>query len=307
VTTTAPTPTGTRRPATVDAWLAFLREKRRLSERTCTSYGHDLDALFTRLDGTAPERVTPQDVRHVIARMRTAGLGPRSTARMLSAWRGYFAWMVRHHGLAADPCAGLRAPKAERSLPKALSPDLATRLLDEVSPADPLEIRDRAMFELLYSSGLRLAELHGLDLDRGRGAVRERELTVTGKGGKTRVVPVGSRAAEAIDAWIVARASLAAVDEPALFVARNGARISMRMIQTRLDRWALRSGAGAKVHPHVLRHSFATHVLQSSGDLRAVQEMLGHANISTTQIYTSLDFQHLARVYDQAHPRAKKK
>ena len=225
---------------------------------------------------------------------------------MLSAWRTFFRWLARHHGLAANPCVGIRAPKVPKALPKALSPDAAQRLLD--APAEgTLAMRDKAMFELFYSSGLRLAELVSLDASHAALIRRDREVTVTGKGSRTRTVPVGARAVEALDAWAAVRAQHAKPDEPALFVGARGRRIAHAVVQDALKRWALRAGLTENVHPHVLRHSFASHVLQSSGDLRAVQEMLGHASISTTQVYTHLDFQHLAKVYDAAHPRARKK
>jgi integrase/recombinase XerC len=224
---------------------------------------------------------------------------------MLSSWRGFFRWLARHHGLAADPTAGVRAPKVAKALPKALAPDEAAALLDRAAH-DALEVRDRAMFELCYSSGLRLAELIGLDAGDARIVLKDAEVTVTGKGHKTRTVPVGGKALEALRAWIETRAQVAAPGEPALFVGARGERVDPTVVRRRLARWALRAGLGTHVHPHVLRHSFASHVLQSSGDLRAVQEMLGHASISTTQVYTHLDFQHLAKVYDAAHPRAKR-
>ena len=216
--------------------------------------------------------------------------------------------MARRGAIARNPCDGLRAPKQPRNLPKALSPDQAKALLDGDAGEtnELLDLRDRAMFELLYSSGLRLAELAGLDCGGGLD-LAEREVTVRGKRDKTRIVPLGAKAAEAVATWLARRAEMAAANEPALFVNNRGGRLSPRSIERRLQRWALRQGLGLHVHPHMLRHSFASHLLQSSGDLRAVQEMLGHANISTTQIYTHLDFQHLAKVYDAAHPRARKK
>jgi integrase/recombinase XerC len=232
------------------------------------------------------------------------GLAARSLARTLSAWRAYYRWLARRGAIAVDPCDGLRAPKQPRSLPKALSVDQTSALLDAAAD-DELETRDKAMFELFYSSGLRLSELGGLNadgIDFDAGTV-----TVTGKRSKTRSVPVGAKAATALRAWLTERAGLALAAERALFVSRRGTRLAVRSIERRLERWATKQGLGLHVHPHMLRHSFASHVLQSSGDLRAVQEMLGHSNIATTQIYTHLDFQHLAKVYDAAHPRARKK
>jgi len=224
---------------------------------------------------------------------------------MLSSWRAFFRFAVeRDAALTESPCVGLRAPKAPRRLPQALSPDEAAQLL-AIPGDDVLALRDRALFELAYSSGLRLSELAGLDTDRvdvGNGEVR-----VWGKGAKERIVPVGATACAAIRAWLGARAALPGADAAALFVRRDGARLGVRAIQRRLALWASRRGLPQHVHPHMLRHSFASHVLQSSGDLRAVQEMLGHASIASTQVYTHLDFQALAKVYDAAHPRARKK
>ena len=227
-------------------------------------------------------------------------------ARQLSSWRGFYVFACRRLGYASNPCIGLRPPKAAKALPQVLSPDVCTQLLDGASAAsedDVLAARDRAMFELFYSSGLRLAELVGLDLNDVN--LQSGEAQVTGKGRKTRIVPVGQQALAALAAWLPQR--LPRDNTPALFLSQRGTRLTPRSVQLRLNRWALQAGLGQHVHPHMLRHAFATHVLQSSGDLRAVQEMLGHASISTTQVYTHLDWQHLAQVYDQAHPRARKK
>ena len=283
-----------------------LEHERRLSPHTCSNYCRDLESLFGLTPTLPLERMQAHVVRRAVAQLHARGLSGRTLARMISSWRAFFDWLARHRGLAANPCAGVRAPKSANTLPKALSPDAASRLLESRAEG-ALEIRDKAMFELFYSSGLRLAELVSLELDTAQSAVREGEVTVTGKGRKTRAVPVGGKAAEALRAWIELRPGIAAPMERALFVSIRGGRISARMVQVRLARWAVKSGLGLNVHPHVLRHSFATHVLQSSGDLRAVQEMLGHSSISTTQIYTQLDFQYLAKAYDAAHPRAKKK
>ena len=283
----------------------YLAAERGLAALTRASYRRDLDAL-SGLAGDIPlEKLEPHQIRRFIARLHARGLSGKSLARMLSAWRGFFAWLTRRRGLGANPCAGIRAPKTAKALPRSLSPDMAARLLDG-QPDAILLVRDQAMFELLYSSGLRLAELVSLDTDAGRDIARG-EIEVTGKGAKTRIVPVGRHAASAVAAWLARRGELARDDEPALFVNRRGRRISRRMVELRLAQWAARLGVSGGVHPHMLRHSFASHVLQSSGDLRAVQEMLGHASISTTQVYTHLDFQHLAKVYDAAHPRARKK
>jgi integrase/recombinase XerC len=224
---------------------------------------------------------------------------------MLSAWRAFFRFLIsRDRTMLDDPTAGLKAPKSPRRLPSALSPDEAARLVT-IEGDDPAALRDRALFELAYSSGLRLSELASLDLerlDRTSGEVR-----VMGKGSKERVVPVGAAALAALEAWLAARAPLAAPGERAVFLGRGGRRLSARAMQKRLAEWATKQGLSQHVHPHMLRHSFASHVLQSSGDLRAVQEMLGHASIASTQVYTHLDFQALAKVYDAAHPRAKRK
>ena len=296
----------------VAAWLDTLAHQRRLSRATLANYRHALQHL-RRLSGSAKlDQLDTHQLRRHAAQLRAQGLSPRTIALTLSAWRGLYRWLARHRGLARNPMAGLRAPKAARTLPKALSPEAAARLLETMdgaaaAGASPDELRDQAMFELLYSSGLRLAELVSLDAGDGALDLRAGEVTVTGKGRKTRTVPVGSRAREALARWLAARAQLAQVDEPALFVGARGRRIAPGVVQARLRRRGQMRGLDARVHPHVLRHSFASHVLESSQDLRAVQEMLGHASISTTQVYTHLDFQALAKVYDAAHPRAKKK
>jgi integrase/recombinase XerC len=304
---------GDQAPATVSddplaaAWLDALAHQRRLSPATLANYRHALERL-RRLCGAVPlaELETHQMRRHA-AQLRAQGLSPRTIALTLSAWRGLYRWLARHRGLTRDPMAGLRAPKAPRTLPKALSPEAAARLLEAAADLPPDGLRDQAMFELLYSSGLRLAELISLDVGDGALDLRAGEVTVTGKGRKTRTVPVGSRAREVLKRWLAARAQLAKEDERALFVGARGSRIAPGVVQSRLRRLGQRQGLDSTIHPHVLRHSFASHVLQSSQDLRAVQEMLGHSSISTTQVYTHLDFQALAKVYDAAHPRAKKK
>ncbi len=287
------------------AYLDELKHQRRVSDHTVVNYRRDIEQLLALSGERALDALASQDIRRFIGQLHGRGLSGRSIARTLSAWRGFYRWLARHRGITANPCHTLRAPKSRKSLPAALSPDQAQRLLDG-EPADLLELRDKAMFELFYSSGLRLAELAAIDVEGGLDLAQQ-QVQVTGKRRKTRTVPVGAAARAALAAWLARRAELAAPQEPGLFVSRRGGRLSRRMIQARLDRWAKKQGLGARVHPHLLRHSFASHVLQSSGDLRAVQEMLGHASISTTQVYTHLDFQHLAKVYDAAHPRAKKK
>ena len=288
-------------------YLDALKHQRRLSPATLGNYGHALQLLFALHEGKGLSSLEAQQVRRYVAILHSKGLAPRTLALTLSAWRGLFKWLVRHKGFANNPVLGVRAPKASKPLPKALSVEQATKLLD-VPEDDSLALtRDRAMFELLYSSGLRLGELVALDIGDGRLDLAHGEVTVTGKGSKTRTVPVGARAREALKAWLKVRGQLAAPAERALFVGARGRRIAHAAVGKRLGAWASRSGLGQHVHPHMLRHSFATHVLQSSQDLRAVQEMLGHASISTTQVYTHLDFQALAKVYDAAHPRARTK
>ena len=271
------------------------------------NYSRSLGLLIEILGAARLATFDNAQVRRSLARLHSKGLSPRALANMLSAWRGLYHWLVRHKGYASNPCVGVRAAKSPRTLPKALAVEAVQRLLD-TAPGETVElVRDHAMFELMYSSGLRRAELIGLDWGDGRLDLGEGLVTVTGKGSKTRTIPVGAKARTALAAWLAVRAQLAQPGEKALFVGGRGRRISASTLALRLDAWALLQGAEGRIHPHVLRHSFASHVLQSSQDLRAVQEMLGHASISTTQIYTHLDFQSLAKVYDAAHPRAKKK
>jgi integrase/recombinase XerC len=287
------------------SYLDELAHQRRLSVHTVTAYRRDIESLL-RLAGATPlQELRDHDIRRFVARLHAQGVDGRSLARALSAWRGFFAWLARRHGWLHDPCRAVRAPRAKKALPATLSPDQAAALLD-FEADDVLQLRDRAMFELFYSSGLRLSELAALNV-AAAAAAAEGEVTVTGKRAKMRTVPVGQAARRALAAWLGRRGELAGPNEPALFVSRRGTRLSQRMIQTRLALLAQRRGLSAHVYPHMLRHSFASHLLQSSGDLRAVQEMLGHASIATTQVYTHLDFQHLAKVYDATHPRAKKK
>ena len=284
-------------------YLEALEHQRRLSPATLRNYARALDLLLKETHSA--ESLEPSQVRRLIAVLHAKGASPRTLALTLSAWRGYFRWLARHRNLRANPVLGIRAPKASRPLPKALSVEAAQRLLDgELEEKSPLTLQDAAMFELLYSSGLRVGELTALNLsdepDKG-------EVTVTGKGSKTRTVPVGAKARDALKRWLSLRDKIAAPHEKALFVGARGKRISPSRVWQRLTRWAKRRGLAENVHPHMLRHSFASHMLQSSQDLRAVQEMLGHASISTTQVYTHLDFQALAKIYDAAHPRARKK
>ncbi len=303
-------PAGATRPdprrELLAAYLAHLSHQRHLAAGTRRNYLKDIETLFGLNPGLELAQMLPQHVRRSVAQLHARGLSGRTIAHMLSAWRGLFGWLARHRGYGTNPCAGLRAPKSPRGLPKALSPEAAGQLLDAPAQTPP-DIRDKAMFELAYSSGLRLAELVSLELSHAEAIRCDAEVTVTGKGGKTRSVPVGAKARSAIETWLQARVLLARPGVQALFVGARGERIAPGVVRARLARWATRAGLPVHVHPHVLRHSFATHVLQSSGDLRAVQEMLGHSSISTTQVYTHLDFQYLAKAYDAAHPRARKK
>jgi len=288
-------------------YLDALEHQRRLSPATLENYAHALGLLFSLLGEKNLKSLEAADVRRFLAILHAKGLAPRTLALTLSAWRGCFRWLAKHRGWRANPVLGIRAPKAARTLPKALSVEAAQQLLGEAPTDDPLLVQDRAMFELLYSSGLRLAELVALELGDGRLDLRQGEVTVTGKGSKSRTVPVGAKARQALRDWIDLRAQRASPEEKALFIGARGRRIAPSVVGARLSAWARRRGLAQRVHPHMLRHSFASHVLQSSQDLRAVQEMLGHSSISTTQIYTHLDFQALAKVYDAAHPRAKKR
>lgn len=291
-----------------EAFLDTLRFQRRSSSHTLAGYARDLARLqeFCERHGIETwSELNTQDLRRYIADRRGKELASRSLQRELSAIRGLFDFLVKRRESSENPARGLRAPKAPRTLPKVLDVDQMTGLL-EAAPEDLLELRDLAMWELFYSSGLRLSELTGLDLpdlDLQAGMVLVRQ----GKGRKSRHLPVGRCAAEALRRWLAVRAAFAASGEPAAFVSRRGGRIAPRTVQARLERWQVKLGVPEHVHPHMLRHSFASHLLESSADLRAVQDLLGHANLATTQIYTHLDFQHLAEVYDRAHPRARKR
>jgi len=288
-------------------YLGMLAHQRRLSAASVANYAHSLERLLKLLGATRLAALDAPQVRRFVAQLHAGGLSPRALASVLTGWRGLYRWLVRHRGYAANPCEGVRAPKSGKRLPKALSVEAAQQLLDARTGDAPALARDHAMFELLYSSGLRVGELVSLDAGDGRLDARAGEVTVTGKGSKTRTVPVGARALDALGRWLTLRSRLAARGERALFVGARGRRMTAGTVNARLKAWARRQGVDAPLHPHMLRHSFATHVLQSSQDLRAVQEMLGHASIATTQVYTHLDFQALAKVYDAAHPRARKK
>ena len=308
----------------VQRYLDHVRFEKRLAERTVTLYTLDLARLAdsAALAGVALTDVQPGHVRRWVAQMHSGGRSGRGIALILSGWRGFYTWLGREGLVSCNPVVDVHAPKAAKPLPKALTVDDAVRLASFHAPgSDPwLDARDAAIVELLYGSGLRLAEITGLDERASAGArgwidLDAAEAHVLGKGSKRRVVPVGTQALQALQRWLQVRgqklslpgashASTGAAAETALFVGRNGARLSAQSIWKRLRSRSLQAGLPTAVHPHMLRHSFASHVLQSSGDLRAVQELLGHASISTTQVYTRLDFQHLAQVYDAAHPRA---
>ena len=292
----------------LDRYIHHLESERRLSPHTASNYRRDLNALVEWCDlrGISLwQDVTHPDMRGFAANSHRGGLGSASIARRLSAARGLFRFLSREGQLSGNPAKDVTPPKSARKLPATMDADLLSRLLD-IPGDDALTVRDRAMLELFYSSGLRLAELCGLDINDTVN-IPDGQLEVTGKGSKTRIVPVGRHAQKAVAAWLKRRVEMANQEEDALFVGTRGARISPRSVQSRIEYWAKRQGVGMHVHPHMLRHSFASHLLESSGDLRAVQELLGHADISTTQVYTHLDFQHLASVYDRAHPRAHRK
>ncbi len=291
----------------LNRWLDHLRFERRLSVLTVKNYHRDIEALYTFLCNAEVGDWAAVDGGHVrsfAARLHRRGQAPRTIQRRLAALRNLFAYLIREGVVKANPGLDITAPKSPRRLPETLDADAMGRLLD-IRVDHPLATRDRAIMELFYSSGLRLQELASLDLvdvDLAEGMVR-----VTGKGAKTRIVPVGEKARAALRDWLKVRPQLEKAPSNAMFIGRNGRPLSTRNIQARVTYWARRLGLPQSVSPHTFRHSFATHLLESSGDLRAVQELLGHSDIGTTQIYTHLDFQHLARIYDQAHPRARKR
>jgi integrase/recombinase XerC len=288
-------------------FLQRLATERRLSPHTVEAYERDLLALLefcAREQIASFQMLDSFSVRRFAAESHRRGLGARSVARRLSAVRTFLNYLIETGVLKSNAGVHVQAPKAPRRLPATLDADQVASLL-AISGEDPLTLRDRAILELFYSSGLRLAELVGLNL--GDVDAADRTVRVLGKGSKMRIVPVGKQALAALNDWLAVRAQLARGGEPALFVGRRGERVSPRTVQKRVNEWAKRQGTPTGVHPHMLRHSFATHMLESSRNLRAVQELLGHASLSTTQIYTHLDFQHLASVYDQAHPRARKR
>jgi len=315
--------------ALVERYLEHVRVERRLAARTVALYSLDLEKLsaFASAAGVGLLAVQPAHVRRWVAQMHAGGRSGRGIALILSGWRGFYAWLGREGRVAANPVQDVRAPKQPRPLPKALGVDEAVQLADwhaERDDADPwLEARDAALVELLYGSGLRVGELTGLDVAPSAAAERAgrgwidldaAEAQVQGKGGKRRAVPLGRSAVDALRHWLALRGQAVAPADgdtgdaaQALFIGRRGTRLTAQSVWQRLRRRSLQAGLATPVHPHMLRHSFASHVLQSSGDLRAVQELLGHASIGTTQVYTRLDFQHLAQAYDAAHPRARRR
>lgn len=293
--------------ALLPQFLRHLATERRLSAHTSLNYERDLELLidYCEKQGMSEWRqLDSQHVRLFAAAEFRRGQSPRTIQRRLSAIRTFCNFLLLEGVIAANPALEVQAPRAKKRLPETLDVDRMTQLLTFRTDSE-LSARDKAMMELFYSSGLRLSELTGLDLHDLD--LRDRTVRVTGKGNKTRIVPVGRHAVDALTLWLRERTALAAIDEPAVFVAQTGRRLGPRAVQQRIAQWAKRQGIGMHVHPHMFRHSFATHLLESSQDLRGVQELLGHANISTTQVYTHLDFQHLAKIYDAAHPRARRK
>ena len=287
-------------------YLKYLRTIKHYSSATLTGYQHDIQGFLQYLAEQEILDCTQATIHHIrayIASCHRKGLAGSSMQRLLSSLRGFYKYLLKNNQIGSNPAADVRAPKGAKKLPKVLDVDQVDRLLSGTN-ASPLEMRDHAMMELMYSSGLRLTELVNLDLldvDLSAG-----QLKILGKGNKTRYLPIGQQAREALNSWLNLRKSIAIAGEMSVFVNNRGSRLSQRAVQKRMKEMAQRTALGVHVHPHMLRHSFASHLLESSGDLRSVQELLGHANISTTQVYTQLDFQHLAKVYDQAHPRARK-
>ncbi len=310
--------------AILNDWVHYLRTQKHYSEKTCIAYEHDVERLLELYPNRLFDTLTSQEIRYALAKLHQSGMQPKSLSRVLSAWRSFYRWYKTGHVLKLDPTTGVKAPKVPQPIPKALSVDQTQSLLSPKTLAQTdfnrLK-RDQAMFELLYASGLRLSELVGLDYQyhqtkdyRSVGWIHleEKELTITGKGQKTRILPMGQMAIDAVNAWLEVRplyVSEKTVDnsEYALFLGARGGRINPRTVQKALEIYGLSSQLNQAVNPHVLRHSFASHLLQSSQDLRAVQELLGHSHITTTQIYTKLDHQHLQKVYEKSHPRAKRK
>jgi len=291
----------------IDAYLRHLRNERRVSAHTVDNYRRDLAGLrqfCASRDVRSWRSLDPRHARLFPAQLHQRGLASATIQRRLSAARSLYRFLMREGEAEHDPFSGVSAPREKRLLPETLTAEQVARVVSSEAP-EPLAVRDRAIMELFYSSGLRLSELVSLDLEQVD--LADASVRVTGKGSRTRVVPVGRHACAALRAWLICRAGLASGDERALFVSNRGGRLGARSVQKRLEYWARRLGLEVRLHPHMLRHSFASHILESSSDLRAVQELLGHADIATTQIYTHLDYQHLAKVYDKAHPRAKRR
>ena len=288
----------------VASFIDYLKVVKNFSEHTTKNYKRDLDKFIRFLsdNSTSLEKCDEQDIRLFVNQERRKGLSPRSIQRVLSSCRSFFNYLVEHKGFEKNHAQNISSPKSSKSLPKALDADLVQKLLN-FKPKTELETRDKAIAELFYSSGLRLSELQGIDM--GDISIKERTCRVVGKGNKTRDLPIGRQAIKSLRDWILIREKYSTESDLAIFINKQGNRLSNRSIQARLKKLSTERGLPA-VHPHMLRHSFASHILESSGDLRAVQEMLGHADIGTTEIYTKLDFQHLSKVYDKAHPRAKK-
>ena len=290
----------------LDGYLKMLGQQGK-SAHTLSAYGRDLTELVRLLtegsSETAQDLTRRDDFVAALKRLSQQGLSERTLARKLSAWRQYCGWLVQSGMMDNDPTFNLKAPRLPERLPKALPQEELNHMLDSAPVDDGLAVRDHALFELMYGSGLRLSEIHGLDL--GDVLLDEGWVSVTGKGRKERQVPLSGKSVEALRAYLSER--VAADGETALFTGKNGTRLGQRQIQKRLQAWAVRQGSGQHISPHMMRHSYASHLLQSSRDIRAVQELLGHSNLSTTQIYTKLDFDHLAKVYDEGHPRAKRK
>lgn len=281
----------------------YLTSERLSSPHTRAAYLHDAKKLLHFAEGQALSSLSSQDIRGFVRKMASQGMSGRSIARHLSVWRCWYKLLIRDISFTHNPCINIRAPKIQKKLPKTLSPDLVQYFLDHLPEDTTLSLRDKAMFELAYSAGLRVSELANLTLLNLN--LNEGTLTITGKGNKTRVVPFGKESQKALNAWLNIRAPLAKDNTLNVFITQHGKKMSTRNIALRIKAWGIKLGVSTPLHPHMMRHSCASHLLQSSQDLRAVQEMLGHASIQTTQIYTHLDYQHLAKIYDQAHPRAK--
>ena len=297
----------------LDDFLSCIRDQKRYSLKTVESYRRDLSLLNELKQSICFYDLLPHHIRGFVAKLHAKGLSGRSIARTLSAWRSFFNWLIGQHRCTKNPATGISAPKFPKALPKVYSPEEIEQLLlpsSETETSNELCIRDDAIIELLYSSGLRVSELASLNAPGVTNSTIDlsaNQLSVTGKGNKPRITFIGKKARQALDRWLLIRHQMAKADEPALFVSTLGKRLSIRSIQLLVKQRSLLQGLNSPLHPHMLRHSFASHLLQSSGDLRAVQELLGHSSIASTQVYTHLDFQALAKVYDKAHPRAKKR